>query len=678
MRGIRLHGDVGPGRELARTESQRKRTLKKAGDGSFESLEAGRPVRRGPHRARRRRRRRRILAAYGSLQIAAGGRRRRGASHDRAVRQRRARLPRPGVVELRRRLRPRQRAHDRARSRRTDALRGRRRRRCLEDDRHGRLAAADRRRADAVDRRAARSTPSHGLWVGTGEANTSSDSYAGIGVLHSADGGANFSRVGGDELKNHTDRPPRLRRTAASLAATSRGLYGIRPTTTPARGRRCSGGVGCSTACAQSGDDGYVSDVAVRPGTGGQIVDAVVGWRAGSDCNGFFDSTDGGQTFSRGTVTARSTTTTSAARRSRTRPTARRLTRSCSRPRCSTTRATDQRRHHAAGRVRLRTATSAGTWNKIAEWRQPRERRVRAAGSARATTRACRPGTTSSSPSTRPNAEPRLPRARGGLRDEGRRRSLERDRPVLELRPAVLRRTASTPARRRRTPTSTPSRSPATRSTSATTAASTAARPERTSTGVDDLNDDLRHAAVLLRRRRPGAPAATRSGAACRTTASRCSRPARRRWSRRSAATAATRSSTRTNGEQGRRRVRRPRHGADDERRRSDGTDSARSARSRRRAPPSPTRRTRATRPALHRAVRGRPDEPDHWVAGGQFVWDNQGKGWDTTCGVDRLRLEDRRRHRRRPLDHALACQRRRGTPPGAGRATRPASPAAS
>jgi len=33
------------------------------------------------------------------------------------------------------------------------------------------------------------------------------------------------------------------------------------------------------------------------------------------------------------------------------------------------------------------------------------------------------------------------------------------------------------------------------------------------------------------------------------------------------------------------------------------------------------------------------PFEPDaanpaHWVAGGEFVWDNQGKGWDTTCGA--------------------------------------------
>ena len=37
----------------------------------------------------------------------------------------------------------------------------------------------------------------------------------------------------------------------------------------------------------------------MKPGTGGNVVDAVVGWRAGSNCNGFFESTDGGQTFTR-------------------------------------------------------------------------------------------------------------------------------------------------------------------------------------------------------------------------------------------------------------------------------------------------------------------------------------------------------------------------------------------
>ena len=36
-----------------------------------------------------------------------------------------------------------------------------------------------------------------------------------------------------------------------------------------------------------------------------------------------------------------------------------------------------------------------------------------------------------------------------------------------------------------------------------------------------------------------------------------------------------------------------------------------------------------------------------HWVAGGEFVWDNGGKGWDTTVG-DGVRLADRRRRRGR------------------------------
>jgi hypothetical protein len=28
------------------------------------------------------------------------------------------------------------------------------------------------------------------------------------------------------------------------------------------------------------------------------------------------------------------------------------------------------------------------------------------------------------------------------------------------------------------------------------------------------------------------------------------------------------------------------------------------------------------------------PASPAHWVAGGRDVWDNQGNGWDTTCGA--------------------------------------------
>ena len=38
----------------------------------------------------------------------------------------------------------------------------------------------------------------------------------------------------------------------------------------------------------------------------------------------------------------------------------------------------------------------------------------------------------------------------------------------------------------------------------------------------------------------------------------------------------------------------------------------------------------------------------DHWVAGGQFVWDNGGKGWDTSCSSSGVRLEAGPRHRGR------------------------------
>ena len=64
--------------------------------------------------------------------------------------------------------------------------------------------------------------------------------------------------------------------------------------------------------------------------------------------------------------------------------------------------------------------------------------------------------------------------------------------------------------------------------------------PRRAPTKWDNHNADLRHAAVLLRRRRDGDGRLTPSGAACRTTAGRsCSREPTT-WCRRSAVTAAT------------------------------------------------------------------------------------------------------------------------------------------
>ncbi|HEY3004921.1 MAG TPA: hypothetical protein VGJ44_21410 [Kribbellaceae bacterium] len=139
----------------------------------------------------------------------------------------------------------------------------------------------------------------HNVWVGTGEANTSSDSYAGTGVLLSTDGGANFSRVGGDELQNTLVRRIVFDGTGHVYAATSKGLFrrSLSASLTTPWTR-----VLYPDPCPQAGatpDTRYISDVVVRPGTSGQQVIAVVGWRAGSICNGFYLSTNSGQTFSR-------------------------------------------------------------------------------------------------------------------------------------------------------------------------------------------------------------------------------------------------------------------------------------------------------------------------------------------------------------------------------------------
>jgi hypothetical protein len=137
----------------------------------------------------------------------------------------------------------------------------------------------------------------HSLWVGTGEANTSSDSYAGIGVLRSTDGGATFTRVGGDELNNHLVTRITFDGAGNVYLATSQGLY-----KRSASDATSAWGAPVLKPCVGQHNTTYISDVAVRPGTGGKTVVAVVGWRAGSACNGFYESSDSGATFSRITV----------------------------------------------------------------------------------------------------------------------------------------------------------------------------------------------------------------------------------------------------------------------------------------------------------------------------------------------------------------------------------------
>jgi photosystem II stability/assembly factor-like uncharacterized protein len=137
------------------------------------------------------------------------------------------------------------------------------------------------------------------VYAGTGEANTNSDSYAGIGVLASTDGGTSWHKVGGSELNGATIF--RLVQDGSSLlAATSHGLYRytvgtstawtavLQPAGPPVDGKNFNLVVG-----------NMITDVAVRPGTGGRQVLAVAGWRAGAPTNGLYVSSDSGVTFTK-------------------------------------------------------------------------------------------------------------------------------------------------------------------------------------------------------------------------------------------------------------------------------------------------------------------------------------------------------------------------------------------
>ncbi|MCW2898606.1 MAG: hypothetical protein JWO67_871 [Streptosporangiaceae bacterium] len=132
----------------------------------------------------------------------------------------------------------------------------------------------------------------HSVWVGTGEANTSSDSYAGQGVWRSADHGDSFQKVGGAELQNGLT----FRVTASDgyiFAATSRGLW--------RRGRHDRQATPWRLVLKPDPNPtdspyqtSFITDVAIRPGSGGQNVLAVLGWRGGSAYNGFYLSTGSG------------------------------------------------------------------------------------------------------------------------------------------------------------------------------------------------------------------------------------------------------------------------------------------------------------------------------------------------------------------------------------------------
>ena len=141
------------------------------------------------------------------------------------------------------------------------------------------------------------------LWVGTGEANTSQDSYAGTGVYRSTDDGASYQRVGdlsdgSNPIAGRTVFQVVFAPDGTAYAATNDGLW------------RMAAGSNTWTevlAPAASNPQPYYFDqattVQVVPGTNGADVIASINWRSGNaPTSGFYESTDGGLTWSMVTI----------------------------------------------------------------------------------------------------------------------------------------------------------------------------------------------------------------------------------------------------------------------------------------------------------------------------------------------------------------------------------------
>ncbi|TMC02957.1 MAG: exo-alpha-sialidase [Chloroflexi bacterium] len=137
------------------------------------------------------------------------------------------------------------------------------------------------------------------VWVGTGEDNTAFENYRGIGVLRSTDGGSTWSNVGGSELDGTTIGRLTFDGHGNVYAATSFGLW-RRSTSTAASGSW--------TLMFDAATFGFAkipygfsmaNDVQVRPGSNGQTIVANMSWRSGTAYDGIYQSTDGGASWGR-------------------------------------------------------------------------------------------------------------------------------------------------------------------------------------------------------------------------------------------------------------------------------------------------------------------------------------------------------------------------------------------
>jgi sugar lactone lactonase YvrE len=140
------------------------------------------------------------------------------------------------------------------------------------------------------------------LWVGTGEANESQDSYQGTGVYVTRDDGRTWQQVGGSNspIAPRTIFRVTFDQSGDAYAATDNGLFRYSPVAKSWTEVLDPAGVTDFPPY-----DQQVTDVAVVPGSHGADVIAAIGWHGPTNIafNGFYESTDGGHTFAKVSVT---------------------------------------------------------------------------------------------------------------------------------------------------------------------------------------------------------------------------------------------------------------------------------------------------------------------------------------------------------------------------------------
>jgi photosystem II stability/assembly factor-like uncharacterized protein len=148
------------------------------------------------------------------------------------------------------------------------------------------------------------------LWYATGEANTGGTSYAGTGVYRLADPRTGTfqpsDRVGSavnNELESTTINSIRFTKDTVWVA-TLRGIFShplgnySSPWTARFQPNKDYLPGGPKAGEQQSGYMNIVNDLVIDPKNANHLV-AAVGWRSGAAYNGFYESTDGGNTWNR-------------------------------------------------------------------------------------------------------------------------------------------------------------------------------------------------------------------------------------------------------------------------------------------------------------------------------------------------------------------------------------------